>query len=190
MTTAALSGRLILITGPVRSGKSEWAETLAAQSGKTVVYIATSQVDRMDTEWQARIQAHQRRRPDHWTTLQVPVELPVTIQQASATTCLLIDSLGTWLTNILDQDEMAWNRTLQTLLQSLQQAHCSMILVAEETGWGMVPTYPIGRRFRDRLGTLVRRIGAIAHPVYLITGGHVINLSALGSPLPESSLTN
>jgi adenosylcobinamide kinase/adenosylcobinamide-phosphate guanylyltransferase len=181
--TTALPGRLVLITGPARSGKSEWAETLAAQSSK-VVYVATSQIDPTDAEWQARIQVHQRRRPSHWTTVQVPVELPTTIQQASATTCLLIDSLGAWLTNILDQDEMTWNQTLQTLLLSLQQAHCTIILVAEEAGWGMVPTYPIGRVFRDRLGTLVRQIGAIAHPVYLVTGGHVINLSALGSPLP------
>lgn len=186
MTTAPLSGRLILITGPARSGKSEWAETLAAQSSK-VVYVATSQVDPTDTEWQARIQLHQQRRPDHWTTVQVPVELSATIQQAPTTTCLLIDSLGTWLTNVLDQDEMTWNSTLQTLLQSLQQADCAIILVAEETGWGMVPAYPLGRLFRDRLGTLVRRIGAIAHPVYLVTGGYVINLSALGSPLPEKS---
>lgn len=155
---------------------------LAAQSNK-VVYVATSQTDPTDMEWQARIQAHQKRRPDHWTVLQVPVELSITIQQASATTCLLIDSLGTWLSNILDQDEMTWDHTLQTLLQSLQQANCTIILVAEEAGWGMVPTYPIGRVFRDRLGTLVRQIGAIAYPVYLVTGGHVINLSTIGSPL-------
>lgn len=177
-------GRLNLVTGPARSGKSEWAETLAAQSGKPVIYIATSDVDPADREWQARIQQHQRRRPKHWTTLQVPIELSTTILQASEPSCLLIDSLGTWLANILDQDEATWNHTLQLLLQSLQQADCTIILVAEETGWGMVPTYLSGRKFRDRLGTLVRQIGAIANPVYLVTAGHVLNLSSLGSPLP------
>lgn len=190
MTTVTLSGRLILITGPARSGKSEWAETLATQSHKLVVYIATAQVDYMDEEWQARIQQHRERRPKDWTTLQVPVELSATIQQAAETSCLLIDSLGTWLANILDQDETTWNHTLQMLLQTLQQARCTVILVAEETGWGMVPTYPIGRRFRDRLGTLVRQIGVFANPVYLVTGGHVINLSALGSPLSHETQPN
>ena len=184
MATIPPLGRLNLVTGPARSGKSEWAERLAVQSGKPVIYVATAQVDPVDEEWQARIQQHQSRRPKHWSTLQVPIELSTTIQQASEASCLLVDSLGTWLANILDQDEATWNNTLQMLLQSLQQAQCTIILVTEETGWGIVPAYPIGRTFRDRLGTLVRQIGAIANPVYLVTAGHVINLSILGSPLP------
>ena len=47
----------------------------------------------------------------------------------------------------------------------------------------MVPAYPIGRKFRDRLGSVVRQLGTISHTVYLVTGGHVLNLSLLGSPL-------
>lgn len=176
--------RVVLVTGPARSGKSEWAETLAMRSGKSVIYVATSQVDPTDAEWQARIEQHRRRRPDSWTTLQVPVELAATIGQASQTSCLLVDSLGTWLANVLDQDEDAWSRTQQEFLATLEQAQSDAILVAEETGWGVVPAYPIGRTFRDRLGGLVRRVGAFATAVYLVTGGHVLNLSELGSPLP------
>ncbi|NET09459.1 MAG: hypothetical protein F6K16_33080, partial [Symploca sp. SIO2B6] len=48
----------------------------------------------------------------------------------------------------------------------------------------VVPAYPMGRTFRDRLGELTRNIGAIATTTYLVTGGHVLNLSALGPPLP------
>lgn len=176
--------RFVLVTGPARSGKSEWAETLAVHSGKSVIYVATSQVDPTDSEWQARIEQHRRRRPATWTTWQVSVELATTIGQAPNTSCLLIDSLGTWLANLLDQDEDAWGRTQQELLATLAQATCDVILVAEETGWGVVPAYPIGRTFRDRLGGLVRRVGAIAEAVYLVTGGHVLNLNDLGSPLP------
>jgi len=44
----------------------------------------------------------------------------------------------------------------------------------------------VGRLFRDRLGTLTRQLGAIAHPVYLVTGGHVLNLSSLGTPLHQA----
>lgn len=185
MTPLPHLGRVILVTGPARSGKSEWAELLAAQSGKSVVYVATSQVEQSDSEWQERIVAHRRRRPAHWATLEVPVELAATIQQAPETTCLLVDSLGTWLTNLLDQDQQSWDQTERTFLRSLQQARCSIILVAEETGWGVVPAYPLGRIFRDRLGHLVRQVGAIANPVYLVTGGHVLNLSELGAPLTK-----
>lgn len=175
--------QLILVTGPARSGKSEWAETLAEQSGKAVVYVATAQVDPTDREWQSRIEQHRQRRPSTWQTLAVPIALTETIQTASPDSCLLVDSLGTWLANLLEQDDVTWNKTLSALLDSVHQATSTLIFVAEETGWGIVPAYPVGRLFRDRLGTLTRQIGAIAHPVYLVTGGHVLNLSSLGVPL-------
>ncbi|MBW4469578.1 MAG: bifunctional adenosylcobinamide kinase/adenosylcobinamide-phosphate guanylyltransferase [Stenomitos rutilans HA7619-LM2] len=175
--------QLILVTGPARSGKSEWAETLANCSGKTVIYVATAQTDLTDHEWQTRIEQHRQRRPSTWQTLAIPIALAEAIQSAPPNSCLLIDSLGTWLANLLEQDEATWSKTVRELLSSLHHATSDVIVVAEETGWGIVPAYPIGRVFRDRLGTLARHIGAIAHPVYLVTGGHVLNLSTLGTPL-------
>jgi adenosylcobinamide kinase / adenosylcobinamide-phosphate guanylyltransferase len=177
------TSQLSLVTGPARSGKSEWAEQLAVQSGKSVVYVATAQLDPNDAEWQARIVFHQKRRPCEWRTLCVPIDLAATVQAASATDCLLIDSLGTWLANLLEQDELTWQQTVQTLLDSFTQTAAQVIVVAEEVGWGVVPAYPLGRTFRDRLGSLTRRIGGIANPVFLVTGGHVLNLSQLGTPL-------
>lgn len=180
--------QLILVTGPARSGKSEWAEHLAKQSDKLVVYVATAQEISDDVEWQTRIEQHQQRRPTTWKTQLVPIELAQTIQASTPTECLLIDSLGTWLANFLEQDEALWEQTLTDLLASLINAMSDVIIVSEETGWGVVPAYPIGRTFRDRLGRLTREIGAIATSTYLITGGHVLNLSHLGSPLPKFHL--
>jgi len=177
-------GRVSVVTGPARSGKSEWAETLAMHSGKSVIYVATAQVDPVDKEWLFRIEQHRCRRPRDWVTLEVPHQLVKTIETAPQNRCLVVDSLGTWVANMLEQDDSSWEGTVQNLILSLEQVACDVILVAEETGWGVVPAYTIGRTFRDRLGSLVRRSGAIANPVYLVTGGHVLNLSALGSPLP------
>jgi adenosylcobinamide kinase/adenosylcobinamide-phosphate guanylyltransferase len=177
-------GQVVLVTGPARSGKSEWAETLAVQSGKTVTYVATARVDPTDTEWQRRIAKHRRRRPSGWVTLEVPVELAATCTANARATCLIVDSLGTWVTNLLEQDDTLWEETVQNFLASLDRGAGDVILVAEETAWGVVPAYPTGRTFRDRLGNLIRHVGAIAKPVYLVTGGHVLNLSILGSPLP------
>ncbi|NEP06806.1 MULTISPECIES: bifunctional adenosylcobinamide kinase/adenosylcobinamide-phosphate guanylyltransferase [Okeania] len=180
----ATSKKLILVTGPARSGKSEWAENLAISSHKQVIYIATSQVDGQDLEWQTRIEQHQNRRPPDWTTLEIPVKLSETLTTyAHQDCCILVDSLGTWLANILSQDEPAWNETLAALIEALLKASSDVILVGEETGWGVVPSFPIGRLFRDRLGHLIRRVGVISQSVYLVTGGHVLNLSALGTPL-------
>jgi len=177
--------QIILITGPARSGKSEWAETLAINSGKSVIYIATAQIDPNDAEWQARIAQHQQRRPTNWIVQHVPIDLAASLEQLPTNSCCLVDSLGTWLANLLDLDDDNWQQIEQELLASVAATPGDVIFVAEEVGWGVVPAYPLGRTFRDRLGMLVRRLGAIADPVYLVTGGYVLNLTTLGSPLPS-----
>ena len=175
---------ILLVTGPARSGKSEWAEHWAKQTQKPVVYIATSAISEDDVEWQQRIEQHRHRRPTSWQTKEVPHHLAKAIGTAQANDCLLIDSLGTWLANQLDKDDMAWHHCAEELISILASAPCDVILVAEETGWGVVPAYPLGRTFRDRLGHLVRQIGAIATQVYLVTGGYALDLKHLGTPLP------
>lgn len=180
-------GKVIMVTGPTRSGKSEWAETLAMQSGKSVIYLATAQVDSADSEWCLRIEKHRCRRPINWVTLEAPHQLVETIATVAAGSCLLVDSLGTWVANLLEQDNTSWEETVRNFLLSLEQFSGDVILVAEETGWGVVPAYPLGRAFRDRLGSLIRQLGAIADSVYLVTGGYVLDLSTLGSPLPPPS---
>lgn len=179
-------GKVILVTGPARSGKSEWAESLAIESGKTVIYIATANDNLDDQEWHQRIQIHQNRRPPDWITLEVPVTLSVTLADTKPDTCVLVDSLGTWVANLLEQDDLSWENTLAEFLETVQLVAADMVFVAEETGWGIVPAYPLGRTFRDRLGSLVRQLGTICEAVYLVTGGHVLNLSILGTPLPKS----
>lgn len=172
--------RISLVTGPARSGKSEWAETLATNSGKSVIYIATSSVDPADLDWQKRVDLHRDRRPPHWQLQEVPIALPEAIRSATAEDCLLIDSLGTWLANLLEQDDATWQTTLDSLVESLRQTPSTVILVSEETGWGVVPAYPIGRLFRDRLGRLTRQVGTVAGAVYLVVAGYAVNVKALG----------
>jgi adenosylcobinamide kinase / adenosylcobinamide-phosphate guanylyltransferase len=184
-TTRSDRRQLILVTGAARSGKSEWAEHLATESTKAVTYIATATVDPTDLEWQDRILRHQQRRPATWQTVMTVAELAAIVHRASATDCLLVDSLGTWVANLLDRSDNDWLELTQELLARLQTSLATVILVAEETGWGVVPAYPSGRLFRDRLGMLSRQIGTRADVVYLVTGGRVLNLAELGTKLPD-----
>lgn len=176
---------IILITGSASSGKSEFAETLAIKSGESVIYIATAVVDETDPEWQEKILKHQQRRPQNWQTIAASTELPTYIEQANLRECLLIDSLGTWVANFLEWDRVRWQQKCDRLLSSLQTSQAKVIIVGEETGWGVVPAYASGRLFRDRLGYLSRQIGNIAQTTYLVAGGHVLNLSLLGEPLSK-----
>jgi len=197
---------IILVTGPARSGKSEWAERLTesmaqrlAQPGVekltdassnlgqsqtcAIAYIATAQDYPDDPEWHERILKHRQRRPSHWQTLTVPYDLTATLQNLTAPHCVLIDALGTWVTNFLDRTETDWQAEVQAFCQTLRETSLTVIVVAEETGWGVIPPYPLGREFRDRLGDLTRQVGEIADQVYLVTGGYALNLTQLGQPL-------
>jgi adenosylcobinamide kinase/adenosylcobinamide-phosphate guanylyltransferase len=175
--------KIILITGAARSGKSEWAEKLASKTSLSVIYIATATIESNDLEWQAKIAKHQQRRPKNWQTKVASQDLANMIKKAATSECLLIDSLGTWVANFLDLDRDDWQQLTDELLTSLKNNQGHIILVGEETGWGVVPAYQSGRTFRDRLGHLIRQIGSIADTVYLVTGGHVLNLTLLGEPL-------
>ena len=155
-----------------------------------MIYVATARIDDTDPEWQARVEQHRQRRSPDWQTLEVPLHLATTLLESPANCCLLIDSLGTWLANHLEVIDSEWQHLSEQLLVSLQQCQSQVIIVAEETGWGVVPAYPLGRRFRDRLGNLSRRIGAISDVVYLVTGGYALNLSQWGTPLPPPRTLN
>jgi adenosylcobinamide kinase / adenosylcobinamide-phosphate guanylyltransferase len=175
-----------LVTGAARSGKSEWAERLAIKSGQQIIYIATAKIDPTDAEWQIRIGQHRQRRPLDWQIIEGAENLTEIITAARPGQCLLIDSLGTWVANFLEDTEEVWLLEQAKLLASLQSSSTTIILVAEETGWGVVPAYALGRLFRDRLGTLTRKIGSIADPVYLVTAGRVLNLAQLGQSLEDA----
>lgn len=182
----ATNKRIILVTGAARSGKSEWAESLARDSNKSVVYVATAIVLGEDREWQEKILKHQQRRPSNWTTITEPKNLTQIIDRGKADRCFLIDSLGTWVANLLEVDTASWQAITNDLLSSLAQTDSQLIFVGEETGWGVIPAYPSGRLFRDRLGHLIRRVGSVADTTYLVVGGHALNLSVLGTALGES----
>jgi adenosylcobinamide kinase / adenosylcobinamide-phosphate guanylyltransferase len=171
----------ILITGPARSGKSAWAERLAQESQRQVIYCATALENADDFEWTARIAAHRARRPATWQTICAPLDLsaPLAAYQ-NAQYCLLIDSLGTWTANLIEVNETQWHFQVTQLLEHLKNNPALIIFVAEETGWGVIPAYPIGRLFRDRLGELIQHLSGHCAATYLVTGGYALELNRYG----------
>ncbi|QHV00738.1 bifunctional adenosylcobinamide kinase/adenosylcobinamide-phosphate guanylyltransferase [Synechocystis sp. CACIAM 05] len=177
----------ILVTGPSRSGKSEWAEHLAAQNHPSVIYIATGKENAADVDWQNRIQQHRDRRPSHWQTVCVDQNLTETLEILTKGSCALVDSLGGWVANTLELSPEQWQtkqRELITFVTHGQNTPITIIFVAEETGWGVIPAYALGRIFRDRLGALTRQLGGLCGQVYLVTGGYAVDLRRWGEPLP------
>lgn len=187
--------RLILILGGARSGKSTFAEKLAAQSGQSVAFIATATGD--DEEMQARIARHQATRPRTWHTLEEPLDLPGALRRASSVAdVVLLDCLTLWTSNVLIQQTDQANpevsssdqlfngyalNEIEALLVTLRSlpAHQTFIAISNEVGQGVVPAYPLGRIYRDTLGYINQRLARAADRVYLLVAGIPVDLKRL-----------
>lgn len=161
----------ILILGGVRSGKSRLAETLATQSDLKVTYIATAKA--MDSAMQARIEAHQVRRPAHWKLIELNETLAQTLQtHAAPDHCLLVDCLTLWLTQLLCVAEGKHLRfEIDSLLETLPQLPGRIILVSNEVGLGIVPLGELTRRFCDESGPLHQALAQQCDRVILTLAG-------------------
>ncbi len=179
--------RLTLVSGPSRGGKSRWAEHLAIRSGLAVIYLATGPLLPDDVSWQERLRRHRERRPPHWQCREVGGDLAEGIGPLEAGQLGLVDSLGTWVAAHLDREPEEWQRRSQSLIDAI--AHCQgpLVVVCEETGWGVVPPTAAGSRFRDRLGAMQERLQLRSDAAWLVLQGRAIDLRAVSHPVPPAA---
>jgi adenosylcobinamide kinase/adenosylcobinamide-phosphate guanylyltransferase len=156
-----------LLLGGARSGKSHYAQQLGQQAER-VVFVATAQAG--DDEMRRKIDLHRSSRPQHWHTVEEPLALAETIAlHAPACDLLIIDCLTLFAANLLEAGN--GEAEVDALCTSLKSPLCSVVLVSNEVGMGVVPEYASGRRFRDLLGEMNQRIAAVASNVLLMVAG-------------------
>ena len=177
-----------LIIGGARSGKSTLAEKRALESGLRVIYVATAQA--LDGEMQQRIAVHRARRPADWGLVEAPLDLAATLQRhAAPETCLLVDCLTLWLSNLLFAGESARQveagqkvdcprlaGETQALIDLLPHLPGRVIMVSNEVGWGIVPMAAVSRLFADEQGRLNQRVAAACDQVTLVAAGLPVSL--------------
>lgn len=203
-------GRIELITGGARSGKSRFAEqralvlaaSRAAPGGRArVTYIATAVP--FDDEMEDRIARHRARRPPEWRTVEASESLGAAIASAcTESDVVLVDCVAVWVGNRLyalgdpeaeGMDAAAWwdavgrlETDLATELEAACDAACTsqadLLLVTNEVGLGLVPPTPIGRAYRDLLGRCGQLVAAKADAVHLTIAGLAIDLTRLAAP--------
>ena len=163
---------LQFILGASRSGKSLYAETLAAASGLPVRYVATCATEVADEEMRQRIALHRDRRPQHWHTVENRFDLRNQIVESEGS-LLLVDSITLWLSYLLMQQ-----RAKESILAELQEAldvalelRRSVILVSDEVGGGVVPSTAEGRVFRDLSGYANQMMARCATKVEMVVAG-------------------
>lgn len=183
-----------LILGGARSGKSLLAEKRAQESaeirGLNVIYLATAQA--LDSEMARRVAHHRARRPTEWGCVEETLHLPQRLRELAAPdTCLLVDCLTLWLSNLLFAGQAAsqaeageaidcplFREQTTALIDTLPQLPGHVILVSNEVGWGIVPMHPVSRLFADEQGRLNQRVAAVCDQVTLVAAGLPVTLKA------------
>ena len=185
---ARLKSCVTFVIGGAKSGKSAFAESLAAENGP-VVYIATAEAG--DAEMSSRIAAHRSRRPVEWGVWEGDVlSLPGGIKKiASEWDTLLFDSLTMYLSAAMldlpegaNEDGEPRPAAAKKILDGVRdifagfreaaiESNKRLIVVSDEVGCGIVPPYPMGRRFRDLLGEANQIAASIADEAVLVTAG-------------------
>ena len=168
----------ILVIGGCRSGKSRHALELAEKiSGSKRIFVATCMP--LDDEMKERIDRHKKERDKSWKTVEAPVQLPEAINEKSREgDVILVDCLTLWINNLLMETESTdiINAHIQKLIIALEEAKCSIILVSNEVGAGIVPENKLARQFRDYAGFVNQKVAECADRVIWMVAGIPVSI--------------
>jgi adenosylcobinamide kinase/adenosylcobinamide-phosphate guanylyltransferase len=177
-----------LVLGGVKSGKSRLAESIAANSGKLVSYIATAQG--YDDEMRARITLHKAQRPSHWHTIEEPLYLAKAIALADKENhFILVDCLTLWITQLLcHNDSTLLQQEISSLYRLLPTLKSDIVFVSNETNMGITPMDALSRRFCDESGQLHQNLSPIMDKVILTITGLPLYIKGIPNELDNNSL--
>lgn len=175
--------KTVLITGGARSGKSHFAQEMAAKSGKSVLFVATAQAG--DDEMLRRIEAHRNARPAGWRTLEATAEVGRRVRReiedselvlVDCITLLLNNAIGEFLSNDgndIDEAraEEAATKEIDDLVRCIKACNADFVIVTNEVGLGLVPDNKLGRVYRDLLGKANQMLAGVADEVYFMVSG-------------------
>jgi adenosylcobinamide kinase/adenosylcobinamide-phosphate guanylyltransferase len=177
--------KFILITGGARSGKSNFAESIAKGTGKDVLYIATSVP--FDSEMKMRVRKHREQRPGDWSLLEAYKDFDIHLSKTgSKREVYLLDCITLMVTNIIMEKESDWQninesevlgieqdikREIEKLIEFIEYSDGLFIAVTNEVGMGIVPENKLSRAFRDVAGRANQMLAKVADEVYLCVSG-------------------
>lgn len=163
------AGRIILVLGGARSGKSAFAEELIDRTGLAKAYVATGQV--FDEEMRRRVGLHKERRGPEWDVAEEALDLCGALARTALPgKAVLVDCLTLWVTNLM-MAERNQAQEADALVRTLRTLPGTVVLVSNEVGQGIVPDNAMARAFRDHAGLLHQKVAAMADEIYFVTAG-------------------
>ncbi|MDK2868535.1 MAG: adenosylcobinamide kinase / adenosylcobinamide-phosphate guanylyltransferase [Clostridiales bacterium] len=174
------------VTGGARSGKSRFAEAKVAVLGSKIAYIATAIP--FDEGMQDRIAKHRRQRPASWETIEQYKQFETLVHQKafSEADALIFDCATVMITNMmmdsgLDFDtidvesvnslESEIAKEVEKLLNVCRENDKQLVIVSNEVGLGLVPSYRMGNFFRDIQGRINQLLAREADEVHFVVSG-------------------
>jgi len=184
-------GKLILVLGGARSGKSAFAQQLAQEiGGGDVLFVATAEAG--DEEMRTRIEKHRQERPPGWQTLEAARRVGKAIgNHAEPAAVVLVDCMTLLASNVLlgledppdpVAAEAAITAEVNDLLSAYRKVGAVFIVVSNEVGLGLVPDNPLGRLYRDLLGRANQILASHADNVYFLVAGIAVDVRAATRP--------
>jgi len=167
---------IIYVTGGARSGKSSFALSCAERYGRRA-FLATAEP--FDGEMVSRIEKHQAERGDGFLTVEEPLDVAQALEDIGPEVdVVLLDCLTVWTGNLMHhvQDDAKIEQAVDKLLAVLRDPPCSIVLVSNEVGMGIVPENAMARAFRDMAGMINQRVAAVATEAWLLCSGLPVRL--------------
>ena len=171
---------VIFITGGTKSGKSEFAEHIAKQV-KNLSYVALSEKNNEDKEWQEKINIHRKRRPKDWRLIETSDLLNTLTREDGP---LLIDSIGGFVMENIEKEQSEWSTKIHSLISLLKERKSVTFIVGEQVGWSLVSEYKIGNTYIERMGELQKNITKISKDNWLAINGRAIKIDEISLEIP------
>lgn len=161
---------IYLITGGERSGKSGYAQSLALQLTNNPIYVATAR--KWDSDFQNRIDRHQKDRDERWTNIEEEKYLSKIDFSGKVA---LIDCVTLWLTNFFvdhkNNVDLSLEEAKKEFLLLAEQKNTSLIIVTNEIGMGVHASTEVGRKFTELQGWMNQFLASKADEVVLMVSG-------------------
>ncbi len=164
-------GKIIFILGGSRSGKSNYALSLARRH-KNCAFIATAKPQ--DTEMKKRIKMHRENRPKHWETFEEEKDIAARLKNiGDKFECIVIDCLTLLVSNLLCSKKGVCliENEIKEMLLVIKKIKAKTIIVSNEVGLGIVPANKLARDFRDIAGRVNQITAQAANEVYFLISG-------------------